>query len=115
MLAKPCKQFRRRGGCRQPYLANGKFDASGARLIRFLMSVTSPVRRRSLPNWGRCSNRSGTSNAENGGGSPAASADALNSIGLIAAGAARRVAIAALRIYYGGLTRGWLEHSIWAV
>jgi hypothetical protein len=23
--------------------------------------------------------------------------------------------IAALRIYYGGLTRGWLEHSIWAV
>jgi hypothetical protein len=33
MLAKPCKQFRRRrGGYRQPYLAigQGKFDASGA-------------------------------------------------------------------------------------
>jgi hypothetical protein len=33
MLAKPCKQFRRRrGGCRQPYLAIGlgKFDATGA-------------------------------------------------------------------------------------
>jgi len=40
-LAKPCKQFRRRGGCRQRYLAigQGKSDASGARLINKSLSV----------------------------------------------------------------------------